>query len=117
MRLPLISGARLQTSFGTYCSSIRSARRSNERGIGTPSSRAVFAWMIMVIFVGCWNGSSPGAAPFKMRSMYSAARCGWSATLAPMLSTAPGNCHAALVHTAGNRKRPGRPLAPDGVES
>ena len=58
---------------GSRCSKIdysitSSALASNIAGIETPSALAVFRFTLNTSLVDCSTGSSPGFAPFKMRS-------------------------------------------------
>src|SRR5262249_25113132 len=45
-----------------------SARSNREGGIVIPSGRAVLRLRTSSNFMGCWTGSSPGLAPFKILS-------------------------------------------------
>src|SRR5215813_443196 len=51
-----------------------SARPSTDCGIVRPSAFAVFMLMTRSNFVGCSTGKSPGFAPLRILSTYSAAR-------------------------------------------
>ena len=68
-----VTGLRTTTSV-RYHSMTVLARSRSDCGIVRPSMRAVRLLMHNSSFVGCSTGSSPGFAPLRIRSMYSAAR-------------------------------------------
>ena len=53
---------------------IRSARRSIDWGIVSPSALAVFRLITNSNLVGCSTGRSAGLAPFRILSTYAALR-------------------------------------------
>src|SRR5262249_29713672 len=60
-----------------------SARASSDGGMVRPSTFAVVWWMVSSNLVGCWTGISPGFAPRRILSTYSAARRNRSAMFGP----------------------------------
>ena len=61
------------TAAKNYCSITLSASERTDSGMVNPSAFAVLRLMTNSYFVGYWIGSSPGLAPLRTRSMYSAA--------------------------------------------
>src|SRR5262244_3810594 len=58
----------------TVHSMISLASRRNGSGIARPSAFAVLRFTTSSNLVGNWTGRSPGLAPLRMRSTYTAAR-------------------------------------------
>jgi hypothetical protein len=75
--------AQASASNGRLHSITSSARARSVGGTARPRALAVFRLMTNSNLVGSWIGSSPGLAPFKILSTYSAARRNRSARLAP----------------------------------
>ena len=78
-----VRGQRDEISSLLSYSTMRSARRTTDCGIGMPSSRATFRFTVSSNLVGRSMGRSPGRAPFRMRSTCVAARRSRSLRSAP----------------------------------
>jgi hypothetical protein len=68
------SGSKYLLHAAAIYSMISSARASSDGSTVSPSAFAVLRLMIRSNFVGCSTGRSPGFAPFRILSTYSAAR-------------------------------------------
>src|SRR6266568_3368007 len=82
---------------------ISSARCSSDRGIVSPSALAVLRLITSSNFVGCSMGRSPGLAPLRILSTYTAAIRNMSERFAPYPMSPPASTHAERPKIVGSR--------------
>src|SRR5207248_6272804 len=80
-----------------------SARDRSEAGIVTPRALAVLRLITSSNFVGCSTGRSPGLAPLRILSTYSAAIRNMSERFAPYPMSPPASTHAERPKIVGSR--------------